>query len=626
LYGVEGEKQHGIDIIGIRPNQPLHRPTYYQCKNVEKFSGADLNKAIDAFQTGPFAAKASELVLIVRAPSKTNLLDAFMIRRLELAPRQIDLELWAEEELFEKLDYHPEIIDKFFGPQWASEFCIRRRTRLTESTLALLIDAAKTDPVFSTRDDRTMGFTPSRSQNIYGDFFNNFVIRNREVIIRANLPIGREPLATCMISFRQQSASAVQIALSHSEMIRSLFAGHGSGASKQRGFYRYSVDPPYSGVMIGLGDTRLNVSDTTYGHLCEAVDGLFAVFKDALAQLDRDWESSGYQFFVRSDAKLFIQLGDLPYQVWQRIVKVSTARETEENDDQVRRDIKGNTHPLRGVSAHLHALRVHTYRSTAEIDAGRHLSIWRGPVEDISTWNGEPYLKVDLFWQPPAGVSRLTTQARGRRGYWGCETTVKWIETELLNAYFRGVVVEAARSYWVAFKRKPKPPAVQTQPAEGLFHCKKEPMLLPLPSEFTPASLLEMLERLWAFTNYVSWKEQFNSSVMLGVYAALRFSLKYVQLSYLDYVINNLDLEKNAIMGQSDLIQEIVRKSEMLSGSDYVPSAVVEYGIRALKEVIAKGEGQLNSSELGKVAELLETLIIEHDEQMLLQLHTPKSI
>jgi hypothetical protein len=113
LYGVSGEEQHGIDIVGVKPTQPLQRPSYYQCKNVKSFSGSDLDDAVKKFETGAFGAAASELILIVRAPSKTNLIDAYLRQRARLATNQIDLDLWTEEQLKEKLDYQPGIVEKF---------------------------------------------------------------------------------------------------------------------------------------------------------------------------------------------------------------------------------------------------------------------------------------------------------------------------------------------------------------------------------------------------------------------------------------------------------------------------------------------------------------------------------
>jgi hypothetical protein len=150
-------------------------------------------------------------------------------------------------------------------------------------------------------------------------------------------------------------------------------------------------------------------------------------------------------------------------------------------------------------------------------------------------------------------------------------------------------------------------------------------MMLPLPLTFTATSLLDLLERLWAFADYISWKKQFPATVLLSIYAALRFSLRHVDLPYLGYIINKLDLCTARIKDQRDLISEISNKAEAISASGHVSSGRVELGIRGLKEVINHG-ATLNAAELGKIAELLEPLAAEHDQQIRLQLHVPRVI
>jgi hypothetical protein len=614
LYGVSGEEQHGIDIVGVKPTQPLQRPSYYQCKNVKSFSGSDLDDAVKKFETGAFGAAASELILIVRAPSKTNLIDAYLRQRARLATNQIDLDLWTEEQLKEKLDYQPGIVEKFFGPAWADEFCIRATNQYKSSVLAALTEAAKTDPVLAVANDRSAGFQSHRSQNIYGDWFNKFSIRNQEVIIEANLPIGRSPLASCLILLRQQSASAVQIVLSHSEMIRDLFAGHGSGASEHRGFYRYRLEAPRSGVMISIASVRINVSNVVYGHLCEAVDGLFSVFEEALVQLDRDWESEGYQFSALDDGKTVVLLGELPYSVWQEINMIANPRRTQEVQER-----------LPGLRTTLHSLRVWTDERTPSMDAGHHLSIWRGAIQDTEIWNGDSHLSVGLFWQPPDQFHNESTEARGTRGYWGCETAVNWIRSELITSCLTGQTsTKGTLATWLSgrgSRERPKDNYAVLYP----FYSKKIQMMLPLPLTFTATSLLDLLERLWAFADYISWKKQFPATVLLSIYAALRFSLRHVDLPYLGYIINKLDLCTARIKDQRDLISEISNKAEAISASGHVSSGRVELGIRGLKEVINHG-ATLNAAELGKIAELLEPLAAEHDQQIRLQLHVPRVI
>jgi hypothetical protein len=50
LYGVKGQKQHGIDLY-VRLSDPL-RYEVYQCKKLASFTASDVKKTVDAFLEG----------------------------------------------------------------------------------------------------------------------------------------------------------------------------------------------------------------------------------------------------------------------------------------------------------------------------------------------------------------------------------------------------------------------------------------------------------------------------------------------------------------------------------------------------------------------------------------------
>ena len=326
-------------------------------------------------------------------------------------------------------------------------------------------------------------------------------------------------------------------------------------------------------------------------------------------------DSEGYQFSALDDGKTVVLLGELPYLVWQKINMIANLGRTQEVQER-----------LCGLRTTLHSLRVWTDEQTLSIDAGHHLSIWRGAIRDTEMWNGDSYLSVSLFWQlPDHGFHDESTEARGTRGYWGCETAINWIKSELITGCLtEQTSTKGTLAAWlsrIGSRERPKDDCDVTYP----FFSKKVQMMLPLPLTFTAASLLDLLERLWAFADYVSWKKQFPATVLLGIYAALRFSLRRVNLLYLGYIINKLDLCNARIEDQHDLISEISNKAAAISASSHVSSGQIELGTRALKEVVRRG-ATLNAAELGKIAELLEPLAAEHDQQVRLQLHVPRFI
>jgi hypothetical protein len=142
----------------------------------------------------------------------------------------------------------------------------------------------------------------------------------------------------------------------------------------------------------------------------------------------------------------------------------------------------------------------------------------------------------------------------------------------------------------------------------------------------TSESLCRYLSRLQEFANYEFREDQLAKEFMLSIYTAIRFCLKHVRLSYLGYVITKLELDKDQVSDEQDIVSELVARAEALSQLEFVSSAVVDDGLRALMEIVDTGQAALNGAELRKIAELLEPLATKRDEEIRLRLHSPVQI
>ena len=75
LYGVRGQKQHGIDLY-VRLTEPA-RYEVYQCKRLATFEADDIENAVDKFLNGKWRDKAKAFRIMTSHPIEdTKIADA----------------------------------------------------------------------------------------------------------------------------------------------------------------------------------------------------------------------------------------------------------------------------------------------------------------------------------------------------------------------------------------------------------------------------------------------------------------------------------------------------------------------------------------------------------------------
>jgi hypothetical protein len=119
LYGVPGQAQDGIDLVGINSageNEAV------QGKRYQKFTVGDLNRAAGKYLDGtlPFTIRRLAFGVSCCANDKnvTN-------RLIDLNKQHADVEfeLWDRDRLSEMLRSRPDIVREFFGTTTAVRFC-----------------------------------------------------------------------------------------------------------------------------------------------------------------------------------------------------------------------------------------------------------------------------------------------------------------------------------------------------------------------------------------------------------------------------------------------------------------------------------------------------------------------
>lgn len=118
-YGVPGQAQDGIDIVGINPageNEGV------QGKRYQTFTVGDLDKAIGKYLGGSLPFVICRLAVGVSCHANDRKVVNRVIQ-LNQQHAEVDLEIWDQERLSEMLRNRPDIVREFFGEATAVRFC-----------------------------------------------------------------------------------------------------------------------------------------------------------------------------------------------------------------------------------------------------------------------------------------------------------------------------------------------------------------------------------------------------------------------------------------------------------------------------------------------------------------------
>jgi hypothetical protein len=134
-YGERGQAQEGIDLFGRRAGGA--RLTTWQCKRYQRFGVRELRKAAKEFLNGAWATKTELFhICVTDSLARRPLIDEVEKQIAKLAEKGISFEPLGKAQLSEKLKLHPDLVDDFFGRQWATAFCGEPAVRNLRGRLA----------------------------------------------------------------------------------------------------------------------------------------------------------------------------------------------------------------------------------------------------------------------------------------------------------------------------------------------------------------------------------------------------------------------------------------------------------------------------------------------------------
>lgn len=125
-YGVRGQKQHGIDLLGYASDvsQISSDPVVLtcQCKDVKSFTANDLKTAVEIFAQGYRPLASRHIAIAVScATEDTALIEE--LNRLRIVHCDLTIDLWGQNQICDMLKNEHEIVRRFFGIHWANAFC-----------------------------------------------------------------------------------------------------------------------------------------------------------------------------------------------------------------------------------------------------------------------------------------------------------------------------------------------------------------------------------------------------------------------------------------------------------------------------------------------------------------------
>ncbi len=122
IYGVRGQSQHGIDVVGVAADGSRHA---LQGKRYTEFTKADLTAAVDKFiaERGDIPFSISRLIVATGCLADRKEITNELYR-LQQAHSDVGIELWHQRSISDRLRDRPDIVVEFFGDTVAQAFCL----------------------------------------------------------------------------------------------------------------------------------------------------------------------------------------------------------------------------------------------------------------------------------------------------------------------------------------------------------------------------------------------------------------------------------------------------------------------------------------------------------------------
>ena len=133
-YGISGQPQEGVDIYVRKLESSKY--SVWQCKRHQSFDPSLIEKAVTDFLSGSWASKTDEFVLAVTVRMEnTNLVQMIEAQGNRLREQKIRFLPLGIVQISERLKDNADLVEDFFGREWARIFCDEEAVQRLSSRL-----------------------------------------------------------------------------------------------------------------------------------------------------------------------------------------------------------------------------------------------------------------------------------------------------------------------------------------------------------------------------------------------------------------------------------------------------------------------------------------------------------
>jgi hypothetical protein len=171
LFGTPGQKQHGLDLVGIDRNGAY---VVYQARRWKTFSPRDLRKTVEEYAGGRRPLDAKRFVVCVSSSARRTEYQEELARLR--AAHDFEIDLYDQERLSGMLKDRGDLVRRLFGDEWERLFCGGEPLQpVTRSAADLLADAILRGPLEAlglddvvARGQEVLASDPSQAAGLYG--------------------------------------------------------------------------------------------------------------------------------------------------------------------------------------------------------------------------------------------------------------------------------------------------------------------------------------------------------------------------------------------------------------------------------------------------------------------------
>lgn len=594
LAGGKGRSQDGVDLFALDRLDP-NRLVVFQCKCWADFPTTKLKLAVDKFLNGAWAKYTHRFVLVIAQPELGKLADQWHKEEKRLREAGIVGEVWSGIDLTYQVRRFPDIVWKFFPGAATPAFCNEwmQKVGFYERLQKALVDPRP--EVAQIAKDFVIQTPSSESIETRSHENENWTIKRPWVYASAILPSCRFPIGSAMLNIHKPDVDGVMVVLSQKWLCSNFLGSIGAPLSQQyRPFISGEIsDENNSQYVIDLVNCRFTLSEEWVQELAYLADELSIKFFSALVDLERRLGAEYFPFVDNNQ----IALCTMPKWLWKAIIEFA-------NEHDYARGTS-DWHMFDGASG---SLKPCVNRPHPKYDQGYHSIFYaKDDVEELVFGD-----EVLVVWSPPSGVDEKIQD----RKWWSCDYAHRWLKDDLLPEVEKWLANKQRRWPFLPSFRMKKFKAWWVDHAK-LDDVRKFP--LAQDNRYRTIGLVKTVEEMQVFFHGHGPNQRIYlpPDKVRALYVAL-MPLIEGKRGYPGYIAGNLSLGGSCDSHEKILTQlsEKIKQDNLTANS-----AVLDYYLRAMLEVIDDDEGWIDPSAKESLFYALMPLMKFFDQEMLILRH-----